>query len=376
MSNNHCVLYRTKLKFDGRVSSILNTLAVAFPGDKIIIYELPLDNENHTNFPRNVFFVKPLLYFKYLKKSHFSSILLDIEYAIKAFFFLLKLRPKSIQVHHEIVILPALIYKYLFPKVFLIYDDKEFYHPKDRNIPLLLYKIEHMLISLCDLIIVTNKYRKRALKITHNFDLNSIILVDNYVFDSQKNKINPETKAVLNQIRNNNKKIIVHSGEITESRGKELLKSVIFSLPDNWVMCLIGLNDLNYKDFASTIGFEYRNKIYNLGFINYDELSTFYDDIDACVLFYGSDTFNNKYCAPNRLYSAVNRGVPIIVNKDNITLSDFVSRHNNGLILDSETDSVVFFDFFEKFNQNAESLKNHFEYGMIIPQLKDYYINL
>ena len=88
--------------------------------------------------------------------------------------------------------------------------------------------------------------------------------------------------------------------------------------------------------------------------------------MDAGVLFYDACSFNNKYCAPNRLYLAVNNGVPIIVNSDNYTLTRFLKEYRCGL---SYPDSRLecFYNSFAHFKQNALSLKDRFVYD-------DYYI--
>ena len=39
MSMNHCVFYRTDLKYDGRVCAIIRTLASSFPDDQIFLFD-------------------------------------------------------------------------------------------------------------------------------------------------------------------------------------------------------------------------------------------------------------------------------------------------------------------------------------------------
>ena len=61
---NHCVFYRTNLKYDGRVCAIIRTLAITFPDDKILLYEYASNNEEFNGFPPNVKIIKSkLIYF-------------------------------------------------------------------------------------------------------------------------------------------------------------------------------------------------------------------------------------------------------------------------------------------------------------------------
>lgn len=60
---NHCVLYRTNLKYDGRVSAIVRTLAIAYPKDVIHIFEYPETTEYCTNLPENIKIIKMQFFF-------------------------------------------------------------------------------------------------------------------------------------------------------------------------------------------------------------------------------------------------------------------------------------------------------------------------
>lgn len=374
--NTHCVFYRTNIIFDGRVSSIIKTLAESFPNDNINIFEYPIKREHYKLFPSNVHIIKPKYYFNNFKKTSFVTLLLNFEYALRGLVFLIKTRPKSIQVHHEIVTIAPLIYKLFNRKTVIVYDDKEMYHPRDSNIPSILFNIEYKLIELSELVIITNKYREKALKFIHKNKIKNHIIVDNYVFEPDKKIIDPVVQNALIQLISKNQKILLHVGVLSENRGIDLIKFIAQSLPKDWALCFIGIDDKMYNDFKNSLDDINHDKLHNLGFINYDELNSIYDYINACVIFYDSKTFNNKYCSPNRLYSAVNNGVPIIVNNDNATLSEFVSKYKNGFYFEAESNLSKFFDNFEQLYKNAQLLKNKYEFSSIIPQLKDFYIHL
>ena len=179
----------------------------------------------------------------------------------------------------------------------------------------------------------------------------------------------------LNLVKNENKKILLHQGVISKERGAKKLFDVIETLPSDWKLCFIGVSQNDYEKFISDLKEEQKDKIKNFGFVDYNELSDFYNYVDGAVLFYDSFNFNNKYCAPNRLYSAANNGVPIIVNEDNFTLSTFVRKFKNGVCFSGINDLKMFFSNYSNFKKNAEIMKNNYEHKEMIPELYKFYKN-
>lgn len=376
MKKNHCVFYRSNLKYDGRICSLIRTLALSFSNEKVFLYEYTIQKESYIGFPSNVVIIKSKLFFNQFRKSRIIQILKNFEYALKSLIFLIKKNPKTIQVHNEIVVLGPLLYKTLFKKNVLVYNDEELYHPKDKNIPNSLYKMEYLLISQSDLVIIPNSYRRKALQYIHKNKIKKSILVDNYVFEPKKKIISKSLLYQINELKKKKKKILLHQGVLTKDRGRELLCSIASYLPEEWIMLFIGISEDMFKDFTNNLGANYNSKLDNFGFVDYFELDAFYQYIDACVIFYNSNTFNNKYCAPNRLYSPVNNGKPIIVNKDNVILNNFVNQFKNGLSIEDGGKVSMFFESFDEYLHNAKKLTGKYEYNSIIPQLKDFYSHL
>jgi hypothetical protein len=250
-----------------------------------------------------------------------------------------------------------LIYKILFSNCQYVYDDKELYLPKDGNIFKSLYCIEQQLIKRSNLVIITNNYRKRALLKLHHQKLKYLI-VDNYVFQNGAEKLSDCHLIRINDIKERNKKILIHQGVLKKDRGLDNFKELISQLPDNWILGFIGIDDESFNDLLQNIGISFRQRMCNFGYIDYNELDSFYNYIDGAVIFYNPISFNNKYCAPNRLYSATNNGIPIIVNLDNFTLSNFIKENNNGVVFNSEKLSQFF--------NNYKKIKNNRVFGLCL----------
>lgn len=373
MANNHCVFFRSDLRFDGRISSIIRTLANSYPDDEVYLFEFVYNQYEFDELPSNAVFVRRKLLFGHGKSTPLKRLLLYIEYALKAFVFLIIKRPKTIQVHSEIVSLGPLLYKLLFKKNKLVYNDLELYHPRDKNIPKWLYKIEYMLIDRSELVIITNEYRKRALLNLHKNKIKDYIIVDNYVFNPDILELDSNTISKLDDIKKRDINIILHQGSISNDRGWVLLINSLKYLPESWIMVFIGVKDAVFNEFKEECKDTLADKIINFGYIPYTHLNSFYQHVDAAILFYDSSTFNNKYCAPNRLYSPVNNGIPIIINADNGTLSDFIRIYHNGVMIPDYNNINDFFQNYNEYKRNSDLLKGKYEYKENINALKEYY---
>jgi hypothetical protein len=227
---------------------------------------------------------------------------------------------------------------------------------------------------LSDLLIIPNEYRRKSTFFVNRLKNKKFLIIDNYVFQNGVH-LSDDIFNKLNEIKKSKKNILVHQSEILLSRRSDLLEELVSEIPDDWVLCFIGITDSSFINFYSSCNESYRKKLINIGRVNYEELTSFYNVIDGSIIFYNSSTFNNNYCAPNRLYIAANCGVPIIVNDDNYTLSNFVKKTNNGITIRSKSDMYKFFDNYIYFKNSAEQLKGNYEYHNIIPELKLFYLN-
>lgn len=374
---NHCVFYRTNLKYDGRVCAIIRTLALSFPEDIVYLYEYPLNDEYFNDFPKNVKIIKSKLIFGTKRVNHLIQKIKGIIYAINCLCFLIKKKPKTIQVHHEVLMYGPLLYKLLNKRNVLVYNDEEMFFPRKKEHVKLKDKVEFKLIESSELVIITNEYRKKALFYLHRKKkIKDHIIVDNFVFEPNGKSLSSEILNKIKRIKQENKKILIHQGVINSTRGSELLVKVAKDIPDNWSLCFIGVKDNLYDIFLKELPENVKSNIQNLGYIPYDELNSFYKYVDASVIFYLPTSFNNNYCAPNRLYSAVNNGLPVIVNSDNYTLSVFIKQHQNGMSINQGSNLKRFFEHYNRFQDKAENMVGKYQYNKIIPQLFEYYKKL
>lgn len=363
----HIVCCTANLKYDGRVTSLINSIAEAAPSDDVIVFNL---NSTEKSFECQY----PNVKYKYLglnvrRKSRVLRYVECFLYFAIVFFRLLLLRPFSIQVHHEGVLLAPLLYKMIFRNVILVYDDKELYHPHDSNIIPVLYYIELAVIRKCNLVIFTNSVRCRAIKLILRGGGINYIIVENYVFACKWRGLNLDATNAIRELHQQGKKVLLHQGVVTEGRGASYVDEIISKAPAGWAICFIGIHESELKVLKNCNS----EKVHCLGFIPYLELNSMWSKVDASMMFYNADTFNNKFAAPNRLFLAANNGIPVIGNSDNETLSSFITMHGNGILIPSDPVDD-FFDYFQTYSDNSKKMSGKFNYNnYFIQEVVDFY---
>lgn len=377
MNNCHFVCCTTDIRYDGRVYSLIQTLAQAFPHEKIHIYNL-LDKNIQLSFPStNVIYRRIGIVSRILPECRITRLLSCYEYAFWVFLFFLIRLPKTVQVHHEGVLLAPYLYKRLFPKIVLVFDDKELYHPHDRNIPRFLYQLELGVIKKADLTIFTNQERERAVNwILRGKKLPSLI-VYNYVFNNKIIELDPVFQEKISRIKASGHKILLHQGALSNIRGIDRIKAIIRETPSDWKVCFIGIPEKDFQSLKLSLEESMRDKIVNIGYVSYEQLNSFWRQVDAAIMFYDACSFNNNYCAPNRLYLAVNNGVPFIGNNDNYTLSSFIRVNGNGVLIPPEEEIRTFFREYSVIRERSWALIDRYNYGDgILQEVAAFYASL
>lgn len=369
-SNNHFVFFKSDLKYDGRIFAFINTLSMAFPNDIIYLYNYD-KNVVDICLPENVKLIYFKSLFEFLYKFKIFRGLRFLEYNLKSFYYMVVKSPKTIQVHHEVTTLGSILYKIFNKNVNIVYDDKELYYYKEKNIPYLFYLLEKRIIKISNLVVITNLYRKKILFNLNKQSIKDFIILDNFEFINRfTTELDCKIEKKISVIKKSGQNILLHQGTINSIRGIDLLLKVVKALPNNWKLCCIGVSNEEYVNFKNQLGITEIDKVENIGFVDYHQLNSFYKLIDASVLFYKPVSMNNNFCAPNRLYSAVNNGKPIIVNSDNVTLNDFLAKYKVGVSFSEEMD---FFKKFPYYSENALKFTNSFQHEEVLPELYKFY---
>ena len=119
-------------------------------------------------------------------------------------------------------------------------------------------------------------------------------------------------------------------------------------LPKPYVILLLGGTEADFIKFKEENELP-DNKFFFVGKVNYEVLPLFWKKGCASIVMYLPTYINNRLCAPNRLYLSYFLGLPIIVNKNNPVLFDFINTYKaGGFIEDFIEDSNV--EFFNQLN--------------------------
>jgi hypothetical protein len=273
-----------------------------------------------------------------LRNNKFLRVFTVMEFTIKAFLVLKKLRPSIIHAQDAAIIPPVLFYRLLHrQKCYLIYDDHEVPNEKIPYSSKIWNTIENFFIKNADAVIMANKERMVYLKEKLNLKNNLYYFLNLPYYDVNPNNapsaLMASKLAEIEQRKKEGIKFIIHQGPLKIERGRQKLANFSKNLPDPYVILLLGGTEVDFIKFKKEHGLP-DDKFHFIGTVKYEVLPLFWKKGCASVVMYLPTYTNNRLCAPNRLYLSYFLGLPIIVNKENPVLSAFVDNYNAGLFVE------------------------------------------
>ena len=344
--NNIVFIAKTNINTDGRILNQLRILKewntelevdlILFPDKKVTI---SFDDTVKLHQINGTF-----------RHSPFLRVFTVLEFTFKAFKLLNKLKPRIVHAQDSAILLPVLLYRLLHPKKFyLIYDDHEVPNKNETYSKKILDASENFLIKKSDAVIMANKERMLHLKKKLHLNNNIFYFLNLPYFNDKPSKV-PSTLMVskLDELELQKKqgtKFIIHQGPLEIERGRQKLAEICKNLPKPYVILLLGGTEADFIKFKEENELP-DNKFFFVGRVNYEVLPLFWKKGSASIVMYLPTYINNRLCAPNRLYLSYFLGLPIIVNKDNPVLYDFIKTYKAGGFIEDflEYPSIEFFD--------------------------------
>ena len=349
-----CFIAKTNLNVDGRILNQINIITKNNPDLRInflILEDKPtiIDLEEKVK----IFPIKPVF-----RNSRILRLFTVFEFTVKALILLFKLNPKIVHVQDSAVVLPIWLYrKFKIRNFKLIYDDHEIPN-ENENLQYKIFNVfENKLMKVSDIVISANEERKEWLKNKLRLDKDKMkyflnLPLDFYTEGKDKTKELIKNLETIDSYKSKNK-IIMHQGSLEEERGREKLSNFVKNLPNNIKVLIIGVNEVVFHNFIEQFNLKVDSFIY-LGYINYHELNFVWEKVDASVVMYLPTYINNRLCAPNRFYISLKYNLPIIVNKNNPVLENFVLRHKCGVFIeDLKTEENILNVFKIKYEENV-----------------------
>ncbi|MDO6605160.1 hypothetical protein [Arenibacter palladensis] len=344
--NRIAFIAKTDINTDGR---ILNQLRILKEWNKDFVADLIVfpDKKVTISFDDSV---KLHLIKGNFRHNKFLRIFTVFEFTINAFRLLKKLKPSIIHAQDSSILLPVLLFRVLYPKKFwLIYDDHEVPNENGPFLHKIMNALENFLIKNSDAVIMANKERMMYLKEKLHLKNNLFYFLNLPYFDVHPSIVPSsvmESKLhELEQRKKRGTKFIVHQGPLKIERGRQQLADLCRNLPNSYVILLLGGTEADFIKFKGENELP-DSKFFFVGKVNYEVLPLFWEKGCASIVMYLPTYSNNRLCAPNRLYLSYFLGLPIIVNKNNPVLFDFINSYQAGGFIEdfAENPSDEFFN--------------------------------
>lgn len=342
MKTNIVHIAKTDLNTDGRVLNELKILQEAYPKETISFILLPDQPYRLKINNLRVFEVKCIF-----RKNKTLRVFTVLEFTLKALILLFKISPKIIHIQDASAILPAYLYQFFKrKKAVLIYDDHEipnnFNHRGFSAINLFL---ENRVLKTADTVIFANEERQEFLKekLKLRNHLTYFLNLPYFEEDEQDIKLPPQVANHINTLDKNIEnggRFIMHQGVIKLERGEQKLAEFSKKLPSNFKIMLVGGTEQGFNDFLEIWDLD-SSKFYFVGTVDYFYLSQFWNRCVGSIVMYLPDLLNNRLCAPNRFYLSLQKKLPVIVNRDNPVLSNFVEKYNCGFYIEYLDDTTI-----------------------------------
>jgi len=201
-------------------------------------------------------------------------------------------------------------------------------------------KLYIFLINACGCIVIANKERRDFLfkKLGKKNLSSEFYVIENFVdqkFVSLREGMLPEeAKEWLR-----GKPYLLAQGGANPDRYLEEVVAAILSME--------GINLIVVGPYSEEILHKLKNKwediitkkVYFTGLVPQKKLVDFIDHAIASIILYKKDIDNCWLCAPNRLYQALSRGIPVIVG-ENPPMANLVNKYNCGITLSSDGSNV------------------------------------
>lgn len=221
----------------------------------------------------------------------------------------------------------------------LVWDQHELPPEKVLNHKILRY-IFIFFLRLSDIIVLANNERRELLldRLGNNY-FNSFKVIENFV--DNKFFILPRG-SLPHDIKNwlDGQSYILAQGGANPGR---YLEEVIAAMMDIKDIKLIVVGPFEMGKVSSLRSQYHENldkKVVFTGMVPQFEFVNYIDNALASIVLYNADRMNSYLCAPNRLYQALSRDVPVIVGS-NPPMKNLVKSLGCGIVLQSDGRDIV-----------------------------------
>lgn len=128
---------------------------------------------------------------------------------------------------------------------------------------------------------------------------------------------------------------IFYSGTLSEARGTHILEGLLEKYDD------VSISMAGWIYDKKTIEFSKNKRVNYLGVLSEEEVSRqIQKKSDFLFCYYSPDNLNNINASPNKLYDAIQIGIPLIINSE-VKVSSFVRTNGLGISISSDDPNLL-----------------------------------
>lgn len=265
-----------------------------------------------------------------------------LEFNVRALAAMLQDRPDVVWAHNQesaLVVAAAVALRRLGVVERVVWDQHELPRDTVLGIPW-LRKLWDWLAAACDSVIVANTSRRDFLR-TDSREEGEVpfVVLENWA-DRTFGEL-PETVLPMEVAEwlKSRPYILLQGGAHPGRHFDKVATAVVEHLDaDVGLIVVGGHSDTDVQQLRRRWGDRFDRQVWFTGWIPQMEIPAFIDHAQASLVLYEASSPNSLYCAPNRLYQAITRGVPVIVGA-NPPMAELVHEHGIGIILDGTGES-------------------------------------
>ncbi|HLT88283.1 MAG TPA: glycosyltransferase [Sphingobacterium sp.] len=279
-----------------------------------------------------------------------------------------KIKPSIVYLHDYYTCSLAFVVKIFSPSTKIIYDAHELLIDETRGgkkaRTSFFSNLEKWTIKYVDKVIAAN--HDRASIMYEEYKLKNFPLVIRNIPERsqiQKVEIDTQIRVFISLARKKNKKIFVYQGAIVEGRGLEKYIRIFEQLHEKCVLIFVGDGPYFARLKNEAHGLVSKDVILFAGRLNLAELYSVLEKCDFGIISYVNSNWNNKYCAPNKLFEYASLCLPFITTNQSTILQEIADysfalpvelNDSAGAIADKIEDYIGEYLFneeeFERFN--------------------------
>jgi hypothetical protein len=142
-----------------------------------------------------------------------------------------------------------------------------------------------------------------------------------------------------------NKLIVLFCGWLVNTRGLELLSTILEKTNDKIEFILAGSGDQNLIDSLTN-----KNRIKYIGHLSRDHILNLMTKVDINIAFYNPNILINRFALPQKIYDSLMVGCPLLVNSE--------VKFSGKLLKSKSCFAIKYFDVFKICSKLNELVKN------------------